>query len=142
MARATSGAVSRPDRSIFVGDVTLVDPRLQNLRELLIDLSRPGVCIVLGAGASHGIVPLAPRTIAELALEIIRAQAKGAVPILTLEQRSIADEAPELLYLIPKPRELPLSAWDRFLLDNLTEARAVLACSGLFSPRKEIPPPL
>lgn len=40
------------------GPVTIRDPRVANMRELLLDLSRPGVCIVLGAGASHGLVPL------------------------------------------------------------------------------------
>ena len=142
MARSTSSAISRSDGSIFVGDVALVDPRLQNLRELLIDLSHPGICIVLGAGASYGLVPLSPRTLAELALEIIRAQAKGAVPALTSERRRIADESPEIQFLVPLLREMPLSAWNRFLLDNLGKARAILTCSDIFSPRQQIPPAL
>lgn len=39
-------------------DVTLSDVRARNLEGLLRDFSKPGLCIVLGAGASYGVVEI------------------------------------------------------------------------------------
>src|SRR4051812_21692839 len=93
--------------ALGINDVTLNDLRRHALRELLIDLSRPGLCLNLGAGASHGVIPMTPRQIAELAREL--AEAKGNYSALTgtyLDQI----QHPEVMFLTDMLRRVERGA--------------------------------
>lgn len=70
MTQGRCGLILRPDGTLFGGDVRLLDTRVTNLRELLADLASPGLCLVLGAGASYGVVPNSTPNIAALAREL------------------------------------------------------------------------
>jgi hypothetical protein len=63
MARGWSGAILLLDGRLRAGPVTLRDERVADLHELLKDLSQPGLCLVLGAGASYGVVPMSRKEI-------------------------------------------------------------------------------
>jgi hypothetical protein len=115
MARGWSGAVLRPNGQTWVGPVAIRDARVGVLRELLIDLSTPGLCLVVGAGASHGVVPMSRGEIAAAAWEIIQAQ--GRLSVLRPTEREVLTGSPELRALVNLLLEFPPDAWDRFLYD-------------------------
>lgn len=139
MARGWSGAILTSDGGVRVGPVTLRDDRITDLRELLLDLSSPGLCLVLGAGASYGVVPMSRKDIAALARELIAAG--GNYRLLPERQQRHLAENPEVLALTNLLREIPPDAWDRFLADlpALTPSQATVIWSDVFTPRGEIP---
>jgi hypothetical protein len=137
MARGWSGAIVRPNGRIFVGPVLLPDRRAQGLRDLLVDLSHPNVCIVLGAGASHGVVPITPKEVTAIAWKIL--QASRSVPVLSVEEHATFARFPEVRFLAKALQSMPTGSWDRFVLDALSPGRAVVILSDVFSPQTEVP---
>jgi hypothetical protein len=118
----------------WVNDVTLCDPRRNDLRQLLVDLSRPGLCIVLGAGASHGVIPITPRQIAELARELIDARGnRSALPGTYLDQI----ENPQVMFLVDMLRQVDRGAWDRVLAEFLSPGKATFILNEIFAPLAE-----
>jgi hypothetical protein len=164
MARNTSGAIVRSDGSLWVGPVHLADARIADARELLKDLGTPGVCLVLGAGASHGLVPLSRKDIAAVAWEVIRRQ--GNFNTIPIRHRQQLEEYPELASLVDLLKEFPPDAWERFLVDvpdllplarpigirsnsfagfltaapeALSPAQASVVWNEVFTPRNDVP---
>lgn len=119
-----------------VGAVTLRDPRPDTLRELLMDFSRPGLCIVLGAGGSHGIVPMTRREIAELARELL--QAGGNSSILPARYRRELLDHPEAAFVAELLRSAPREAWDR-MLDVVSPGQASFVLNTVFAPKGDFP---
>jgi hypothetical protein len=101
----------------FAVPVTIPHSRLEVTRELLLDLSRPGTCIVLGAGASHGVVPIAPKEITAAASKMLQAQ--GSFRALSSDERKLLSCHPEIKYLTDLLQRIPTGSWDRFVLDHL-----------------------
>lgn len=154
--RGRSGAARRYDGTYRVGDVTPADDRTYNLAQLLMDLSHPGLCIVLGAGSSYGVVP---RTRAELkrAARELR-QANGTVERLDTRARELFED-PYVLFVaqllgaqsstgdwdaLVEDHWPSISRWDRFSLRNNpypSRGEASVLLQELFTPR-EIPPEL
>src|SRR5437870_4950225 len=126
MARGWSGSRVR-------GPVVLPDMRVGAMRELLLDLSRSGVCVVLGAGASHGVVPMTAKQITGIAWKMVQAQ--GSFQALSSEERRQLARHPEKAYLTSLLQSMPTGSWDRFVLDHLSPGRSVLILSDIFSPR-------
>lgn len=71
------GAILRVDGNYYGPDVTPADERAYRLGMLLDDLSRPGLCLILGAGASYGVVPMTVEGFRNAAREL--REANGAV---------------------------------------------------------------
>jgi hypothetical protein len=131
--RGFSGAVLLVDGSVRVGPVTLAQPqRAGNLRELLLDLSRPGLCLVLGAGASAGVVPMTRRAMAELVREVLDAgrDVSRLAPRLI---RQVTDH-PEVIFVAELMQNAPRDALDRVISD-ISPFQATLALSEAFRPR-------
>jgi hypothetical protein len=119
-----------------INNVTLDDPRRKDLRELFIDLSRPGLCIVLGAGSSHGVIPITPRQIAELARELIDARDnRSDLPGTYLDQI----ENPQVMFLVNMLRQVDRGAWDRVLAEFLSPGKATFILNEIFAPRGKVP---
>lgn len=164
MARESSGAIIRLDGTLWVGAVHLSESRIANVRELLTDLGRPGLCLILGAGASHGIVPMSRKEMAAVAWEVVRAQGNfNAIPV---RQRQQLEAYPDLVVLIQLLKEFPPDAWGRFLQDvpdllplarsigtrsnslagfltaapdALSPAQASVVWDGVFTPQLQVP---
>jgi hypothetical protein len=120
-------------------DVTLKDLRRHHLRWLLYDLSRPGLCLNLGAGASHGLVPISPRDIAALAREILEANRDYA----KLPSRYLNElQNPEVRYLTNLLLQVDPNKWDRVLDDFRSPGQATFVLNRAFTPRRPIPPAL
>jgi hypothetical protein len=137
--RGFSGAILRDER-IVVGPVSLDERRGDGLRDLLVDLARPGLCLVLGAGASHGVIPMSIRAITELARELL--EADGMVNRLPRRLQHQVEDHPECLFLTDLFRAAPRGAWDRIAADILTPALASYVLNSVFSPRGPVPPAL
>lgn len=140
MARGWSGAILRPNGTIFVGPVTLPDSRVANLRELVLDLALPGLCIILGAGASHGVVPITPKEIANHAWKMLQSQSNFLA--LSSTERETLGKHPEILYLRDVLENVPAGAWDRFLSDLLSPGQASVILNDIFTPPQQVPPAL
>lgn len=121
------------------GDVLLKDFRRNPLRELLLDLSKPGLCLVLGAGASYGQVPMTPQQMADVARECIEAEGKySSMPGRYLDYL----EHPEVRFVTDLLRRADRGAWDRILSQFLSPGQANFVLHDMFTPRGEIPPVL
>jgi hypothetical protein len=117
-------------------DVTLHDPRRHNLRELLIDLARPGLCLVVGGGASHGVVPMTVDQIARLAREIIDASGEyWRLPGKYLDQL----QHPAVRYLTDILVRTSRDNWDNRLAQFLSPGQATFVLGAVFTPRQEVP---
>jgi hypothetical protein len=123
MARAWSGSGKRP--------VTFSEHRARNLRELFLALSSPGCCIVLGAGASYGVVPMRPDEIARLAIKLLRAS--GSFQALSTEEQDQA-KTPEVLYLVSILQPIQSGAWDRVITDMMSGGQASYILNTVFTP--------
>ncbi len=140
MARGWSGASVRPDGSVLVGPVTIPDPRVGLIRELLLDLSRPSVCLVLGAGASYGVVPMTAKEISAIAWKML--QARGSAEVLSSEERKQLAYHAEVKFLTGLLQSMPTGSWDRIILDALNQGRAAVILNDVFSPQGDVPPAL
>jgi len=119
-----------------VGDVTLKESRRHNLRELLFDLSRPRLCLILGAGASHGVMPMSIDQIANLAREIIDASGDySRLPGTYLDQLS----HPGVIFLTDILRRTSRDNWDNRLAQFLSPGQATFVLSAVFTPRGDLP---
>jgi hypothetical protein len=137
MARGHSGAILLPNGSIFVGPVTLPDRRVNHLRELLRDLASPGLCLVLGAGASHGLIPITQKEIANIAARMLQQQSN--FPALSENEKKLVNDHPEVLYLSQLLKNVQPGAWDRFLVDLMSPGQATLILNDIFTPRERVP---
>jgi hypothetical protein len=140
MSRSWSGAIPRADGGAYAGWVTIPDVRAPNLRELLLDLALPGLCIVLGAGASYGVVPVTRKEIAEIAWKMLQSQSNFQV-LTTAEHQRLA-EHPEVSFLTKLLREVPHDAWDRLLddyVDLISPGQASLILNDIFTPGCQVP---
>lgn len=116
--------------------VTVAEHRARNLRQLLLAFASPGCCIVLGAGASHGVVPFSSTAIAALALKMLRAQ--RSIPVLSPYEKQMAQTV-EVMCLVQVLHKVPTSAWDRVLIDVMSPGHASLILNSVFTPPKEVP---
>jgi hypothetical protein len=137
--RGFSGAVCRGDR-LIVGPVTLDERRVDSLRDLLVALATPGLCLVMGAGASYGIVPMTRRDITDLARELL--DAGGNLTLLPRRLRNQVVDHPDSLFLAELLRAAPRDAWDRVLADMLSPGQASYVLHESFTPRGPVPPAL
>ena len=147
--RGKSGAILGPDGRVVVGDVSIADERVTNLRELLADLSRPRLCLVLGAGASYGVIPISAKEIAALLWERLQAQA-SAHPLPIIRSQPL-EHHPELIAVTELLIKFPPDAWDRMLNDlplpwlqmswinRLSPTRATTLLNDVFTPRSPVP---
>ena len=117
-------------------EVTVAEHRARNLRHLLLAFASPGCCIVLGAGASHGVVPITGRAIAALALKMLRAQ--RSIPVLSRHEKRMAQTS-EVMCLVQVLHQVPTSAWDRVLMDVMSPGHASLVLNRVFTPQAEVP---
>jgi hypothetical protein len=116
--------------------VTLPDPRRHNLRELLFDLSRPGLCLVIGSGASRGVVPMSRDQIAALAREVIDASGQyWRLPGTYLDQL----QDPAVRYLTDVLVRTSPDNWDNRLDQFFSPGQARFVLGAVFTPRVEIP---
>jgi hypothetical protein len=140
MARGKSGLGEGPERTGFgAGPVTLPEPRAKNLRELLLALSSPGCCIVVGAGASRGVVPMRPEEIGKLAIKFLRSEGNQALSSTEREQALTS----EVQFLVIALRQVPKGAWDRVLVDMMTPGQASYLMHSIFNPAdSKVPPAL
>ena len=121
------------------GDVLLKDFRREPLRELLLDLSKPGLCLVLGAGASYGHVPMTAQQMADVARECIESENKySSMPGRYLDYL----EHPEVRFVTNLLRQADRGAWDRILSQFLSPGQANFVLHDMFTPRREIAPAL
>lgn len=119
-----------------IADVTLKEYRRLNLRQLLIDLARPGLCLILGAGASHGVIPMSVEQIATLAREIIDARGDYfRLPGTYLDQLS----HPGVRFLTDILQRTRRDNWDNTLAQFLSPGQATFVLGAVFTPRGEIP---
>lgn len=119
-----------------IADVTLKDDRRHNLRELLLDLSRPGLCLVLGAGASYGVIPMSIDQIATIAREIIDAGGDYTrLPGTYLDQL----EHPGVRFLTDILRRTSRDNWDNRLAQFLSPGQATVVLGAVFTPRRPVP---
>jgi hypothetical protein len=117
-------------------DVTLQDFRRHNLRELLMDFSLPGLCIVLGAGASYGVIPMSPAEMAQLARDLLEANGNRSVlPARSQEQL----QHPAVVFITNLLRHADRGAWDRILSELLTPGYATFVLNEMFTPRAAVP---
>jgi hypothetical protein len=128
------------------GPVTLADHRATELTLLLQDFARPGLCLILGAGASYGVVPMTKADI-EQAIRELR-QAKGNLALLPSRHQEVLTD-PVVGWVVAR---LP-QVGDRFLdevmpLINyyrsaphgyLGSAAASVIVNEVFTPRRETP---
>lgn len=128
--------------------VTLDDRRAAPLTRLLEDLARPGLCLMLGAGASHGVVPISKAAVMEAVRDLH--EAKGNVKVLPArEQALLAD--PMVNWVVS---QLPVvgerffdAAWpmiERSYERNkhLGSAHASIIIHETFTPKGNVPPEL
>ena len=120
----------------IITDVTLQDPRRHNLRELLVDFARPGLCLVIGAGASHGVIPMSREQIATLAREIIDASGQyWRLPGKYLDQLA----HPAVRYLTDILLRTSRDNWDNRLEPFLSPGQATFVLGAVFTPRRDVP---
>lgn len=117
-------------------DVTVGDPRRHNLRELLLDFSRPGLCLVLGSGASHGVVPMSRDQIAAIAREVIDASGQyWRLPGTYQDQL----QDPSVRYLTDVLVRTSRDNWDKRLDQFFSPGQARFVLGAVFTPRQEVP---
>ena len=120
----------------IITDVTLQDSRRHNLRELFVDFARPGLCLVIGAGASHGVMPMSVEQIATLAREIIDASGQyWRLPGKYLDQL----EHSGVRYLTEILLHTSRENWDNRLAQFLSPGQANFILGAVFTPRREVP---
>ena len=128
--RGRSGAAQRNTA------VTVTDRRRHNLRALLLDLSRPGLCLVIGSGASHGVVPMSRDQIATLAREVIDASGQyWRLPGTYQDQL----QDPAVRYLTDVLVHTSPDNWDKRLDQFYSPAQARFVLGAVFTPRNEVP---
>jgi hypothetical protein len=137
MARGRSGAIERQAGGIILGPVTIADRRVEPLRQFLVDLSRPGLCIVLGAGASWRVVPATPTEITNRAWKLLQSQRSFLV--LSQEDQRMLAAHPEVGYLKHVLGANSTNWKDRLIVNAMTPSRAVLTLNDVFSPQVTVP---
>lgn len=120
-----------------MGPVTLDECRVDDLRRLLVALATPGLCLVLGAGASHGVVPMTRQDITDLARELL--EAGGNLALLPRRLRDQVTDHPDSLFMAELLRAAPRDAWDRVLADTLSPGQASYVLHASFTPRGAVP---
>jgi len=126
--------------------VTLVDRGADRLTRLLQDFARPGLCLVLGAGASYGLVPITKAAVMAAVRE--RHEAKGNVALLSADQRELLAD-PMVDWVVS---QLPVvgerffdEAWPMIEAfharqrTSLASAEASILVNETFMPRGDVP---
>lgn len=128
--------------------VTLSDLRGTNLGRLLLDFSRSGLCIVLGAGASHGVIPISKDAITAAVRE--HREAKGNLEKLPQSMQDILTD-PALQWVmdqVPAQGERFLDEAMPWIERSIRRQRAAAVSPGVsssiilnevFTPRGEVP---
>jgi hypothetical protein len=93
--------------------------------------------LVLGAGATHGVIPMTIRDITDLAREIL--DAEGNVTRLPRHLQQQFEDHPECVALLNLLHAAPRGGWDRIVADTLTPGLASYTLNRVFSPRSPIP---
>jgi hypothetical protein len=93
--------------------------------------------LVLGAGASHGVIPITRRDITALARELL--EAGGDLSRVPPRYRHQVDDNPDALFLVELLRDAPRDAWDRMLAETISPSQASYILHETFTPRHPVP---